>query len=67
MWYDDRRDGLVDDFVDAVSAQIELICRMPARLVILSAAKNLKGSGRFFAALRMTLTPRSASESRIAI
>ncbi len=29
IWYDDRRDGLGDDFVDAVSAQVDSICRMP--------------------------------------
>ena len=31
MWYDDRQEGLGDNFIDAVSAQLVNICQMPGR------------------------------------
>ncbi len=34
IWYDDRREGLGDDFVDAVSDQVADICKMPERFPI---------------------------------
>jgi plasmid stabilization system protein ParE len=34
MWYDDRREGLGDEFVDVVSDKVVDICRMPERFPI---------------------------------
>jgi len=34
IWYDDRREGLGDSFVDAVSAKVVDICKMPERFPI---------------------------------
>ncbi len=31
VWYDDRRDGLGDIFVDAVSSKVEEACKTPER------------------------------------
>lgn len=31
IWYDDRRDGLGDSFIDAVFAQVVDICKTPER------------------------------------
>ena len=34
IWYDDRREGLGDNFIDAVSAQVVDNCKMPERFPI---------------------------------
>ena len=34
VWYDDRREGLGDEFIDAVSDKVVEICRLPERFPI---------------------------------
>jgi plasmid stabilization system protein ParE len=34
VWYDDRREGLGDEFIDAVSDLVADICRMPERFPV---------------------------------
>lgn len=34
VWYDDRREGLGDEFIDAVSDKVIEICKMPERFPV---------------------------------